>query len=259
MHVRFSRRYSVIKKYLLTKAFVSFVFCALICHASQTHCLPKLVNGAKIKLTGTVNIERRGNRLFLTVKTGEPYVAIFDGTTDRRQVHEIGLSLVGQESVLKRYVGQRVFVSGTLQLEPVSPYYFNGTLILATSVQLPNGFVLVPKAEALAKEFPNDFKQFHALVKFSPKSAHFSYKIWGPDGRLLFPVTGYVSCGLNGPGDVMNCFCANGFTFTRVGRMNGDKFIMIGRPEMEFAQFGISENLREPVSRVIECTKKAVQ
>ena len=54
-----------------------------------------------------------------------------------KRVHEVGLRLDGQGDVLDKLVGQSVTVSGTLQLEGVSPYYPNGTLILAKSVRLP--------------------------------------------------------------------------------------------------------------------------
>ena len=59
-----------------------------------------------------------------------------------RIVQEIGLTLDGQWDALKALVGQQVSVSGVIQLEPTSPYYLNGTLIVAKSIRLANGSVL---------------------------------------------------------------------------------------------------------------------
>jgi hypothetical protein len=68
---------------------------------------------------------------------------------DRRTVREIGIIMDGQWDALKVLIGQNVTVSGILQLEPVSPYYLNGTLILAKSIRLQNGSVLLPQTKVV--------------------------------------------------------------------------------------------------------------
>src|SRR6185436_17524048 len=106
-----------------------------------------LINGAHIQLVGTVGLEARVNRTFIVIKPGQSYIAVFDDT-DQRRVSEIGITLDGQW--LQPLVGQTISVLGVIQLEPASPYYWNGTLIVAESIRLANGTVLTPKPYARA-------------------------------------------------------------------------------------------------------------
>ena len=185
-----------------------------------------------------------------------PYEAIFD-TDDHRKVGEIGLSLTGQQEVLQRAVGQRVSVTGTLQLEPASPYYFNGTLILAKSVRLPNGRTLLPLTMTVTT-LPKEITQFSALVTFSPHTQkRFTYQAWDAMGHPL-PTSGtYLSCGLNGPGDVMNCYCADGFKFTGTGTINHGQFSKTADPQdgFDFAQFEIPEPVQHYVTEAVACVR----
>jgi len=77
-------------------------------------------------------------------KPGQPYTAL-SGDTDHCRVQQIGLTLDEQWDALKALVGQKVSVSGAIQLEPPSPYYLNGTLVEAKSVRHANGTVLTRK------------------------------------------------------------------------------------------------------------------
>ena len=122
------------------------------------------------------------------------------GFVTLRRVKEIGLTLDGQWDALNALVGQKVSVSVVIQLEPTSPYYLNGTLIVAKSVRLANGSVLTPKPNKPV-DLPASLTRFHSLVTFAPRaSARWTYKTWDDNGHLLPGSQDYLSCGLNGPG-----------------------------------------------------------
>ncbi len=231
---------------------IAFPFCRPVLAQN----LVILNDGATVKLNGKLEVEHQDNKDFLLVKTFQPYLAVFDPKTDQRKVQEVGLSLAGREDELRRHVGQTVWVVGTLQLDGTSPYYYNGTLVLASSVHFASGLTLLPKAETAPGAPSADIIQFHVLVTFHPKPSHFSYIVTGPDGHPLTPSENYSSCGLNGAGDVMNCFCPDGFIFTGSGKMTGSQFIMSEKADMDFAQFEIPENMSGPISKAFECTRK---
>jgi hypothetical protein len=236
----------------LTLAFVWM----LACRSSLSQEPSSLVNGAHIQVVGTVGLERRGNNAFIVIKPGQPYTAVFDDT-DRRGVLEIGLALDGQS--LNTLVGQKVSVAGVIQLEPASPYYLNGTLIIATSIRLANGSVLTPKPYDHV-ELPARVTQFHSLVKFAPRtSKRWTYKTWDKNGSLLPSSWSYLSCSLNGAGDVMNCYCADGFDFTATGTVSNGHFSKTDGPQegFDYAQFGIGYSVRRSVSQAVECTRPA--
>jgi hypothetical protein len=217
----------------------------------------QLIDGKKITVTGTLAVEHRGNNIYLAVKPGHSYEAVFD-SADRRVVQEIGVSLQGQYDALHLLAGKKVTVSGKLQLEPTSPYYLNGTLILATVVRLPDGSTLLPQTE-LEKSPPKNLVQFYAQVTFAPRvRSRWIYAAWNRDGQPLPASAAYLSCALNGPGDVMNCYCADGFSFTGVGEIKDGRFSKVANPPdgFDFAQFEIDEPVRHYVREVVECTRQ---
>jgi hypothetical protein len=232
--------------------------CLLACTASLSQQPRSLIDGASIQLVGIVGLEPRGNDAYIVIKPSQPYTAVFDNT-DRRRVPEIGLMLDGQWDSLKALVGQKVSVSGVIQLEPTSPYYLNDTLIVARSIRLSNGSVLTPKPHKPV-ELPASLTQFHSLVAFEPRaSERWTYKTWDGDGHLLPGSLGYISCSLNGPGDVMNCYCPAGFVFTATGTVSDGHFTKTEAPQdgFDFAQFEIADPVRRRVSEAVECTRQA--
>jgi hypothetical protein len=118
----------------MRRLFLGFVL-LLVCGASLSQQPRSLIDGASVQLVGTVGLEPRGNNTYIVIKPSQPYTALFDDT-DHRRVQEIGLTLDGQWDALKALVGQKVSASGVIQLEPNSPYYLNGTLIVAKSIRL---------------------------------------------------------------------------------------------------------------------------
>lgn len=235
-----------------------YLVIVLACCPAQSQQSQELIDHATIKLTGTIRLEQRGNKSFLVIKPGRLYEVVFD-STDRRKVGEIGLSLEGQWDALKALIGKKVLVSGVVQLEPTSPYYFNGTLILAKSIRLEDGSVLTPKAYSTVN-LPASLSQFHTLVTFSPgRWEQFTYETWDAEGHRLPVSYEYLSCGLNGPGDVMNCYCPDGFSYTAKGKINGGHFFKTEAPEagFNFAQFSIADPVRHFVREAVECTREA--
>jgi hypothetical protein len=230
----------------------------LACSSSLSQQPRSLINGAHIQLVGTVGLEQRGNNACIVIKPGQTYTAVFDDT-DHRRVQEIGLTLDGQWDSLKAIVGQKVSVSGVIQLEPTSPYYLNGTLIVAESIRLANGSVLTPKLHDCV-ELRASLTQFHALVTFAPRaSERWTYKTWDNNGSLLPGSQNYLSCGLNGSGEVINCYCPDGFAFTATGTVSDGHFTKTEAPRdgFDFAQFAIADPVRRSVSEGVECTRQA--
>ena len=235
---------------------LGFVF-LLTCGSSLSQHPRSLIDGAPIQLVGAVGFESRGNNAYIVIKPSQSYTAVFD-STDRRIVREIGLTLDGQWDSLKALVGQTVSVSGVVQLESSSPYYFNGTLIVAKSIRLANGSVLTPKPDNQV-ELPASLTQFHTLVTFAPRaSERWTYKTWDNNDHFLPGSQGYLSCGLNGPGDVMNCYCPDGFAFTAIGTVSAGHFTKTEAPQdgFDFAQFSIADPVRHWVSEAVECTRQ---
>ena len=229
-----------------------------VCGSCLSQNPRSLVNGASIQVTGTVGLELRGNNAYIVLKPAQSYTAVFD-ETDHRRVNEIGLTMDGQWDALKALAGRKVSVSGVIQLEAVSPYYLNGTLIVAKSIRLANGTALMPKPHQ-AVEVPATVTRFHSLVTFAPRASNrWIYKTWDDKGNVLPRSQDYLSCSLNGPGDVMNCYCATGFASTATGTIRDGHFTKTAPPleGFDFAQFSIAEPVRGSVNEVVECTRKA--
>jgi hypothetical protein len=240
----------------MRRLFLGFVL-LLVCGASLSQQPRSLIDGASIQLVGTVGLEPRGNNTYIVIKPSQPYTALFDDT-DHRRVQEIGLTLDGQWDALKALVGQKVSASGVIQLEPNSPYYLNGTLIVAKSIRLANGSILIPKPYK-PLELPASLTRFHSLVTFAPRaSERWTYKTWDDNGHLLSGSLDYLSCGLNGPGDVMNCYCPAGFAFTATGTVSDGHFTKTAAPQdgFDFAQFFIADPVRRSVSKTVECARQ---
>jgi len=237
----------------LTLGFVLLVTCG----SSLSQQPRSLIDGALIQLSGTVGLELRGNNDYIVIKPSQPYIAVFD-ETDHRRVREIGLALDGQWDSLKALVGQKVSASGVVKLEPNSPYYLNGALIDAKSIRLANGSVLTPKPYSRV-DLPASLIQFHTLVTFAPRaSERWTYKTWDKNGHLLPGSQDYLVCGLNGPGDVMNCYCPEGYAFTAKGTIRNGQFTKTEAPDegFNFAQYGIADPVRHWVSVAVECTRQ---
>jgi len=246
MNVRF--------RYLVMICLCTFIFGAV--SRSRAQSVAELADGQKVKITGKIALERRGNRTFPMLRVEKPYLAIFD-KDDKAQVTEVEILLDGQGAEIKKYLNQTVTVEGKAQLEPVSPYYFNGVAIHADSVTLSNGTVLQPVVYREQTPLPPQITRFRTLATYSPAKGSFSYQASDSEGHSLPQGENYLSCGLNGPGDVMNCFCPKGFEVASFGTQKDGKLVLTEkpRPDLPFAQFGIPEDLKGPISKAVECAR----
>jgi len=246
MNVRF--------RYLVTICLYSFIFGAV--SISRAQSATELADGQKVKIIGKIALERRGNRIFPMLRVENPFLAIFD-KDDRAQVTEIEIILDGQGAEIKKYVGETATIEGRIQLEPVSPYYFNGVAVHAESVTLTNGSVLRPVEFTDQAPLSAQITRFRALATYSPAQGSFSYQAWDLEGHSLPQGENYLSCGLNGPGDVMNCFCPKGFEVSSFGTRKDGRFSLTERPrpDLPLAQFGIPEDLKGPINKTVECTR----
>src|SRR3954453_23010956 len=116
--------------------------CLMACHFAQAQHVEALVDGDSISVTGIVLLKNVGNNAYFLLKPAQPYEVVFE-KTDRRLIREIGLCWDGQRDGIQALVGQKVTVHAQVQLDPGSPYYFNGTCIRADSIQQQNGVTLV--------------------------------------------------------------------------------------------------------------------
>jgi hypothetical protein len=240
-----------------TMCLIFLLLLAFAAHTSHAQQLPKLVDGAHIRIAGLLMVEQRENRQFVMVKTKESYLAIFDAD-DAKQVRELGVELNGRQTELKALAGEQVIVSGKLQLESTSPYYFNGVLIVADSVRAEGSAALLPKMPQKSPPLPEELKQYRATVTFSAKKDTFLVKAWNIDGKPLASGPPYLSCGLNGPGDVMNCDCSDGFKPVAVERGDIQSFAKSETVtgDWSFAQFSLPDPAKVPVIRTVTCARK---
>lgn len=213
---------------------------------SQTPKLPELKDGAAVRVSGLLVMERRGNNRFLMVRAKASYLAIFYEDEGSSKVGEMGIELAGEQAGLEKHLGEQVTVVGKVQLSQESPYYFNGVLIVAESVELANGTVLRSHRPEAVTPIAVGLPMYRVQVTLKARTSHFSYVVSDERGRLIAPNPAYMSCGLNGAGDVVNCYCAEGFDPL-------DKH----NPGVNRAQFEIDEPLRKDVTKTVECRRKA--
>lgn len=248
---------------------IALYFFALICISSclsaQKTQLSELHDGMHFKISGTLLLKHRGYSSYLVIEANQSYRAVFE-PADQRNVHEIGLSIDGHTEALKLHIGERITAEGKLILEPVSPYYYNGVALQAETIYLANGKVLsVKMAEYAALVLPPSTSQYYAQVLFLPHSAKYIYKAWDARWLALAPAQNYLSCSLNGSGELLNCFCgASNFEVAKTGSLQegnfveGDApmpFISEEQPHPLFAQFLLPDPVREKVERTVLCAR----
>ena len=145
-----------------------YLIWCVACYSAHSQQARELVNGSSVQVVGKVGLVQFGNKHYLVLRPNRPYRAVFD-STDTREVREINFTLYGQWDALKSLPGQTVSVSGKVQLEPTSPYYLNGTLIVADTIQLTNGVALRPKTQP-ATGLPAQVTKIFTLVTFTPRA-----------------------------------------------------------------------------------------
>jgi hypothetical protein len=93
----------------------------------------------------------------------------------------------------------------------------------------------------------------------TPRHREMDIQNMGQRRALLPGSLGYITCSLNGPGDVMNCHCPAGFVYTATGTVNDGHFTKTKSPQngFDFAQFEIADPVHRTVIEAVECTRQA--
>jgi len=225
-----------------------------------------LIDGAVVTIHGRLTARFQGYKRFLAITTTTPYRLMFDPAESApTTVHEIPILLEGNNDKLSTLTGKTITATGKVQLEPVSPYYLNGIFLRANSVVLPDGTAITPK-EYKAPTISVD--RYMANITLIPGRER-QYKSWDPVTLRSLASQDISGCGLNGGGDVVNCFCITGFHASRIGAAGtGEKLILkdvtaywaeTGLPADQagdFGQVGIDESARKPVIVEVECTRE---
>jgi hypothetical protein len=207
----------------------------------------RLTDGQTVTMRGTLRMRPAGRLQYVVVQTSEAYVPVVRGQ-DLQPAREIGLRGYGRYDVLYAHRGQQVTVSGSVSTDDASPYYLHNVAIAVTSVRLANGTEL--RADAVPRRpIAADVGQYQASVQLpADLAAPWRYSARGqadPDRQFL-------SCGSNGGGDVVNCYCAKGFHATKAqqaiaGRVDDARL-------MDFAQFDVGDDARS-VELSVTCSR----
>ncbi len=204
-----------------------------------------LRDGQQVVLHGTLTMEPAGRLQFVTVKTTGSYVPVFKGEAGKESsgetLHEIGLSGYADYALLYAHRGQQVTVSGKMGTDEATPYFWHGTRLQAASIRAADGVGLLGKAGATW--LAADTGLYRAAVTLPQDlAAPWRYSVQGAptqEGR-------YLSCSSNGGGDVVNCFCAQGFHPIETKAVVKDKVLqgeVFG--DMRMAQFGVGDDARD--------------
>ncbi len=202
-----------------------------------------LHDGQQVVLHGTLALEPAGRLQFVTLKTTASYVPIFkeEGGKDvpGETLHEISLAGYADYGLLYAHRGQPVTVTGKLATDDVTPYFWHGTRLQASSILTTGGVDL--RGKERGTWIAADLGLYRAKVTLSADlAAPWRYSMEGKPAEEK-----YLSCSSNGGGDVVNCFCAQGFHPTEATASVKDKAWhgqVMG--DMRMAQFGVGDEAR---------------
>ena len=92
-------------------------------------------------VTGPLAVRQRGGHKFLVIESPTPYRLLFASTTNvaPRVVRDIPFHLAGGDAQLTTYTGRTVTATGRLELHQPAPTLWNGALLQATDMVLPDG------------------------------------------------------------------------------------------------------------------------
>jgi hypothetical protein len=217
----------------------------------QNPRIQELHDKSQVNITGTLRVEWRGWRRCLFLKAPAPYRLMFDAQeSSPRQVSEIEIMLPGQGDDLVQYAGRTLTANGNLQFDPVSPYYCNGAIIIAKDVSLPNSKSLPARSKDTA--VPASIEKYVASVILIPRS-NWKFSAQNPSGSSL-GTQNLAGCSLNGGGDVLNCYCVQGFKPVR-GHSITEAVQSEGEDLDGFFQFELDEEAKHQVTINVECVR----
>jgi len=178
--------------------------------------LELLHDGEPFAVHGRLEPRYRGWHRYLIVRLDHGYLADFGKDVGTKKVNELELNLNEGRLVLTDYVGKNIEARGTLQLEGVSPYYWNGVMLMAKDVKLEGGPTILSNASSYVDPMPAAVTSYIVTIYMKPQQMRWPQNAVDlTTGQLLHADPG--NCGLNGGGDVMNCLCVDGFRPIRAG------------------------------------------
>ena len=235
------------RRYLLTLVLSATITLSAV---AQT---PVLHDGDQIDLRGMLVIKRSDWSEFLVLRTARPYRLLPSAEAPSPElIQEFGLTLPGQDDLLARSAGKPIRVSGRLQLAEASPYYWNGTLIFATAVALPGGNYLGPKLPDPG--LPITIRRYTASATLQPKLWPRLYTARDLDTHRPLSTPNLAGCRVSGGGDVLNCFCRDGFQPTR-SLLHTAAGAQPGTMSGSFVQFALPAPADTPVTAEVECAR----
>ena len=176
---------------------------------------PALQDGQVFTARGRLEVQYRGWQRFLLLQLDRPYLPAFRPKASAKPVTALELRVPGQFSTLAEHAGEQVEAKGTLQLDNISPYYWNGVALLAQSLTLPGGTVL--QSQRTQPRVPAGTEFYTVTVAMVPHQFEWRREAHDIETGDLLPDAAVDGCSLNGGGDVLNCLCISGFTPVRAG------------------------------------------
>ena len=220
-----------------------------------------LRDGQQLTLTGRLTMEAAGRMQSVTVKTVAAYQPVFKGERSGKDeqasvLHEIGLAGYSDYALLYAHRGQQVTVTGKMATDNASPYFWRGTRLQVTSIRLANGMDLLRSQVPANEPIAIDTGTYDTKAMLpADLAAPWVYTANGEparEGRFL-------SCGSNGGGDVVNCFCAKGFhPIAAEALLKGSRSQGQISSDMNVAQFGVADkegNYQFPVTLSVTCSR----
>ncbi len=228
------------------------VQCAIGGALCQTPVL--LHDGQQLTLKGVLTPQPAGRLQFVVVRTTQFYVPVmhYDGADHRGEpTRDIALSDYHDYAQLYAHRGETVTVTGVVSTDPASPYYLQNMRLGIRSIRGTHGENLLRTSSAAARvAVDTGTYRASALLPADP-AAPWQYRVQGGSGNG----DALLSCSSNGGGDVVNCYCADGFRPTEAvmlkagNQSKGDLF-----PDGSLAQFGVGEDTAE-VHLSVTCSR----
>lgn len=207
-----------------------------------------LREGQQVTLHGTLVMRPGGRLQFVAVHTTEAYLPMVGGR-EAKSTQELGLSNYHRYDLLYAHRGQAVIVRGTVSINDASPYYLHNVSLKVASIRLADGTELVGKPRT-ASRIAVDVGEYQASVALpADLEEPWQYRAQGsPDMEQRF-----LTCSSNGGGDVVNCFCADGFhpLHARSTTRGVDAQVLA---DMHMAQFGVGDDARR-VELAVTCSR----
>lgn len=213
-------------------------------------------------LKGIITVQAAMRSQQITLRLRHPVIPVVqdaDAEHDGEPTWEVQLYVDYED--FSRLGGRTVVVSGTMQTDDASGYFFNGTRFKPASIFDEHGHKLMPKVRAPSLTRITG-QSYRATATLWPDPATpWRYRAIG-NGRALAHA-GNFSCSGNAPGDVVNCFCSKDFIATHpVARIDGKYSAGQTFAGMSFAQFGgvaDEESRRQPkVTIQVVCVRDKV-